>query len=239
MGLLLPQTASATFHRHYGVYVAGTSQSSGGAQGTVVGWFRRSSFMTSSTGNRVWSKESGNILRGKHLAFANSAGAIRFLFSRATSNMIYSSSVEVFTDDKWRYVAVTWNTAAGAGLKSSLFLGNITGSVTHSPWSFTGEGTGSGQPDATSDYWVLFNTAINGGSNGAAVACEWVQMYNRELTLGEIRTLQFEPRPLDSGCVEYVYCTSPPQRMVPYSSSFFLSGTIAYDPSFPGPYQIM
>lgn len=95
----------------------------------------------------------------------------------------------------WTHLAATWDGSTnGTGIR--LYANGVE--VTS--YSATGNATGSRDSDAAADLIIGNNAAASRTYNGRI---SHLQIYNRELSAGEITTLMHKPGKILSGCVGY------------------------------------
>lgn len=98
-----------------------------------------------------------------------------------------SSAGNVITTGKWWYVAFTLS----SGLVPRIYIGDLSTPAKEVAYTIQTTGTGTADDDSAADF-ILGNTqALNRAGNNRYA---FVSYYNRELSLGEIRSLQYRPR---------------------------------------------
>lgn len=98
-----------------------------------------------------------------------------------------SSAGNIVTANQWYYIVFTMS----SGLVPRLYIGTATTTVKEV--SYATQTTGTGTPtDEAAGSFVLGNS--QNLTRAANIDYAYVQYINRELTLGELRSLQFRPR---------------------------------------------
>ena len=159
--------------------------------GTTIVWERPT---TLATRNVIWDKTDPGTEEGMFFAHDVSIGT-RFAFQRdrATAALLAVAGVDVVTLDAWNFLAARWDTGGVDG-DQQLFHGDLTTIVTEiSSYSFQTVGSGFPSSHAAGSFVIgnrgdgtpLFREA----DGDVAVVAIW----NRRLSLGEIRAQQFHP----------------------------------------------
>jgi len=208
----------------------------GPAAWTICGWAKRmdTGSLAPLAGTRIWSKESGSLGKGLYLGFDDSIGNIRLVHKRSSSNLNYTTTNTPWADRNWKFVAVVCDTSGAANQLATFYFGSERSFATAS--SVGSKTDGGGTFDlAGVDTSMAFSMMPHNGSV-SWITWQWAQFYNRALSVGELRSLQFNPRPLDNGCRLYLIMndTGSCIEVSGYSGSLYNSGTISYgSPSIP------
>lgn len=154
---------------------------------TVILWVYPT---TLTAGRRLYSKNTAGGAVVKNLRL-ESGGNLGTFVSRSGSPNNYLTSDAPLSTDKWHCVAWAFDSAAAAGETTSLYTGDLTSALAERSYATASDGAGTYGSDATADLVVG-----NRGDN-LTMAFEGriarVAVYDRALTLGELRALQFAP----------------------------------------------
>jgi hypothetical protein len=153
---------------------------------------------TTLTANRVLFRK---IQTGvKILQLSNGSGDLQFAVSRSGAATNYTTnSSPLAATGTWIFLAATYNSAASAGQVHNIYKGTLTAAATECTYATATDGSGGSTTDATGDQSIGGRVGASSAFQGAiAVAA----IFNRELTLGEILSWQFDPRVM-AGCVAF------------------------------------
>lgn len=159
---------------------------------TVMGWVNP----TALAGRPLISKYRGSVPEGWTFEIDGASGFLSFTWEQNTSHIAYVSSSLALTTNTWACIAAT---ADATGAK--IYVGSLTANMAETTYSATTVGSGGFKSDAARSLFLGNRDATtpNGGFPGRIGP---TLLFNRILTLGEIQSLQFKPRPL-SGCRGY------------------------------------
>ncbi len=123
----------------------------------------------------------------------NSTGVLEFERIYSGTNARADSNNNMFTLDTWVFCAFT---DGGVGVIPDLYVGdlativsNVSGGVGYSTQQ---AGTGTLTIDNTNDMCIM-NRTISGGNDAQDGDIAWAGLFNRVLTLNELRLIQFNP----------------------------------------------
>lgn len=155
-------------------------------------WF----YPVSTASNRqLMAKSDGGTL-GWNWGFSGTSGALVANWRRATTNATRTSST-TSANDAWNCYAFTAD--QGATPVWTFYFGNLTTMLVEAGYSATNNGSGAFQADNTFDLHLGNRTGADQGVRGRY---GFAALWNRVLTLGELRAQQFSPHPT-SGCVGF------------------------------------
>lgn len=151
----------------------------------------------------VAKKFDTNATAGWRLALQGTTGQLNFNRRHTSNATSYTSTDNLCAPvDTWRWVAATYDEAGGAGARVNLY-----GAAIHEMLAETGtyatstNGTGASLADeAQSLIWSNYTDNPSASFQGQMA---FGMIVNRVLTLGELWSLQFNPRPI-SGCVNFM-----------------------------------
>lgn len=174
-------------------YAASSSINNLDAQTWLI-WIRPSTFDSPATGfnRRIAKKNTLDYALGDD-STSGSAPRIAWTRDRATTNS--EVRAEDFTTNVWQFVAFTDEDSQ----LPQMFVGTLSSLAVECSTAYV-QTTGSGAP--TDDSGAALNIGYRPDSNRnslADIAYLWV--YNRRLSLAEIRQHQFAPWMIMSGCV--------------------------------------
>lgn len=165
--------------------------------GTWLGWY----YPTALAGDRTYfyKTNSSYVGMGFKPPGANTAG-LRFDQSRATTDLRIQTLDTVVTLNAWNFVAAVWDPSA-TDADQFLYVGSLSALATEvSTYSHRTVGSGSVSSTA-SDSLSIGNVVANAQAFlGWVGDVAWVGAWNTQLSLGQIRALQFRPV-ATSGCV--------------------------------------
>lgn len=125
-----------------------------------------------------------------------SAGNLEVVADCSTTDAGYITSDTPFSGgnlNKWHFVAVTWDSAGGAGQQINIYVGNLTAAAAERAYGTTTDCVGSVVSPAGGQFTVG-NRASPGSTNVAFQGrIAWASFWNRTLTLAEIQQHQFRP----------------------------------------------
>jgi Concanavalin A-like lectin/glucanases superfamily len=164
---------------------------------TAMMWVKPSAI----TAGREFFAKSNGISTGWFARFpGGTAGNVAVSCGRTTTSALYQTNNTPFasTTNAWMFIAVTCNLSDSAGQIIDVYVGSTTKMATEQTYGTVTDGSGGAQNDSAIDFqW---------GARASADAMQgdlaWGMFVNRELSLGEIRSLQFNPRYV-SGCLIY------------------------------------
>jgi hypothetical protein len=127
--------------------------------------------------------------------FIVTTGAIEFAKSRSGGTLVATSSSTPATAGVWQSAIATWDTA-GANGDQHLYHGLFSGVIAELPYSQ--QVVSSGTHDDSSGNWVVGHRDNDTAAFGGRIAL--MMVWNRQLSLGEIRDQQRNPH-VTSGCI--------------------------------------
>jgi hypothetical protein len=160
--------------------------------GTALLWI----YPTSTNAGTWLSKNNGVNL------FNNTNTDVQFQIQRGTLGLLTiatQANNATFGINKWCCVAASWN-VAGVDGDQHTYHGDLTTTIAESA-AYSTQRVGSGTPTDTTANNLLIGGRLSGaiGMNGAVGLC---LVWNRQLSLGELKDQQFNPH-VTSGCVLY------------------------------------
>lgn len=150
---------------------------------------------------------------------ANTGGSIEILIARATTPLNYISTGSTMVANVWQCVAATWDLGSNVG---HLYIGTLTSPMAEVTYAISQGGSGAITSDAASNL-LIGNRASGAFTHQGAIAD--VAVFNRALTIGELRDWQFNPRKM-TGCVGFWRLGSNGTTDVPDLSGNFNTGSI-------------
>lgn len=172
--------------------------------GTSLQWIYRT---TADTDRFIWCKGRTDLSRAKYLKINSSdsgqgAGSLQLGIYRATTPYIVEPTGALVAADVWSCVANVWDTAGVVG-DQHFYTGSLTEILTE-PGAYTTRTMGTGTvADDSVDLFVTGNQPdLNNLSFAGRIAIH--MLWNRGLTLGELRQQQFMPHKT-SGCVKFTH----------------------------------
>lgn len=132
--------------------------------------------------------------------WASGVNQVDVFINRATAGLnvnATSANLPGFGSGKWSLIAATWNTG-GVDADQHLYSGDLT-TLADEASAYATRTVGSGTVSNNSSRPLILGNAAN---NALALPgrLHTIQFYNRQLSLAEIRSWQFQPRNL-TGCV--------------------------------------
>lgn len=157
---------------------------------TVLMWINPSTI----TNNRVlWAKDTTSSLQ-KVLVFVT-GGFLQLIILRASVASSFVSSNNALPTNQWRFIAVTYNSANGAGEAGNIYVGSLATPAVECTYSTATNGSGLLTTDATGDMrWgngFVGNATIVSAMQGRMA---YGAFFGVELGLADIRDYQFTPR---------------------------------------------
>jgi hypothetical protein len=161
--------------------------------GTILMWLYPTDIVT-----------ANSYARNANIFFNNNGGSsVQLSIARATQSilMVSNGAPSTLGANKWFFVAAVWN-PAGTNTDQHLYHGDLATAIAEVS-SYSIQRVGSGTVTSNSGLNLLVGNATNGllpmtGRIGV------VAMWNRQLSLGELRAQQYRPLPT-SGCVLFTH----------------------------------
>jgi hypothetical protein len=128
---------------------------------------------------------------GRRLVFVSgyATSDVEIQVRRATNADDYSSNGAGITVNNWWYVAVVYDSAAGAGLHAKFYVGNLTTPAALKSTIVDTEGSGALKTDAAGDFIIGNDYAFASSYRGRiAFHGNW----NITLSLGQIKAQQYD-----------------------------------------------
>lgn len=165
--------------------------------GTILMWlYPHTAFVDN---ERYLAKGGGR----KFIGTKGTAGNFEFEIGRAALSLaMYGDEVDVMSLNTWHVVAAVWD-SGGSNSDQKLYLGSLTETIAELS-GYSRQRVGSGAEDDNAAYDLAIGNSEAGNLNFSgriAVAAMW----NRQLSLGELRAQQFRPH-VTNGCVLFVRC---------------------------------
>lgn len=167
--------------------------------GTAVAWVYPT---TNSGGERVWQKSNyGNSGPTMYLL---SGGGFEAYIHRNTSDLYVSTgaSASEFSTNEWVFMAWVFD-ENGANSDQKLFIGKLD-SIVAEVGSYSSQGAGSGSFDSNASQPMYVGNGWGTDEDDKPFVGDYgfFGLWNRALTLGELRALQFQPR-VTNGCLVF------------------------------------
>lgn len=159
--------------------------------GTVMVWI----YQTSTANPTAWVFPGGTSCQ-----FNPNTTSVLFGIGRATQNLnmvTAFSNLPTFGTNKWSFLAAVWN-VTGVNGDQHLYHGDLT-TLAAEASAYAIQRVGSGSVNSSAGLNTLIGN-VAGGSQPMAGSIALVAIWNRQLSLAEIRQQQFRPMPT-SGCV--------------------------------------
>lgn len=141
---------------------------------------------------RIWQKGLNTTL--KRLNIDGTAGEVRVLIARATTNTDYRTNSTPLTLNAWNFLAVTFRSAAGAGQVVNIYKGTLIAVAAEATYGTAIDGAGAVGDDSADEYTVANTDNTGGLSFQGRIA--YTAYIAAELTLQQIIAQQFDPRNL-------------------------------------------
>lgn len=158
--------------------------------------------------------QKGTFGTGTARAFTIRAdGNLNMAVSRATTATSYRTNTTPLSANVWRFVAVTFDSGAGAGQVVNIYTGALTAAATEATYGTATDGSGAVGDDSAHPF-VVGNDATATPASAFPGRIAVAAYFNRVLSLVEIQSFQFRRYPL-SGCVlraEYGYAGTGAQQ---------------------------
>lgn len=164
---------------------------------TILAWVYRAS---NGDTQGIWAHKGGTDTRFmvRNSSAPTGEGQLELKIDRATTDTQYFIAAGSVPLNAWTFVAATYNDALSPEV--DLYTGSLTALATEGSYILTTDGSGAYVSDASVDkQWGN----LAGSTFGFGGRLGWGMLFNRRLTLDEIRSLQFRPRVI-SGCVNYI-----------------------------------
>jgi len=167
---------------------------------TVIVWVRPEVLMA---GRNIASKHNG-ISNGWIFRYSGADTTNLQVLADRTVNVSYITNDAPLTGTvgSWVYYAATFNTSASAGQVVNIYKGTLTQLATERTYSVTTDGSGAVVSDSSRNFMFGNRDEVGVYSSSFPGKMAWGMYFNRALTQNEIRSLQFNPRPI-SGCQIY------------------------------------
>lgn len=186
---------------------------------TFVAWVYPTAFAANQV---LWSKNGTT-----RYARFNTAARLNFAVARATTPLEVTAT-DTLTANRWAFVAGALNTG-GVNTDQKAYYGSLTSVVAEvSAYTTQQVGTGAVTSDAAGNLSIGSNTASQPFTGRVA----WVQVYNRQLSLGELRMLQGDRSLKLQGCVGFWQPGWDAGTTVPDLSGSGNHGTITGAPTY-------
>ncbi len=143
-------------------------------------------------GGRFYGKGSA-ATQQEQFAYNGTSGNVRIIRTRAGVDLQYvTNDTPMDTANKWMFLAATVNTGNAAGQRGNIYHGDLMSLAVESTYGTATDGDASNDSQAADNFMVGHDNSCSGSNTPQRIA--YVQYIARELTLGEIRSLQFHPR---------------------------------------------
>lgn len=161
---------------------------------TVLMWTK----LTTATAGRVfWAKGAG--LTSRMLLDGGDPTILRVVIDQVTTDTDVDCVTGTLTTGVWYFLGFTFDVAATPELKQ--YIGTLTASVAEPSYAYQNDGSGGVVSDSASAM-LIGNRDSNANAIQGSIA--WFGMWNRVLTVGEIKAQQYRPN-VTSGCVEFMH----------------------------------
>lgn len=138
----------------------------------------------------------------KNFKLNGTGGNLQIVVARATTSTSYiTNDTPLSTLNKWYCIATSFESAAAAGEVVNIYSGDLSTTVAERTYGTSTDGSGAVTTDASASL-IVGNNASGTAFQGRIAVC---LIWNRKLTLGEIKDQQFHPHKT-SGCVLYSIC---------------------------------
>jgi hypothetical protein len=155
---------------------------------TGLAWVYRNA--AAASGRKVFSKGDNPI---HNFQLTGTSGDMQFNRFRATTNAQATTNTTPVALNTWVFLAWSFDTGASAGNVAKVYHGTLTSIAAEASYSVNSDGSGTPNDDAAADL------AIGNRSTGASFdqpfpgRIAFFAIYDRVLTLAELRAMQFRP----------------------------------------------
>lgn len=154
---------------------------------TVWGWFY---VLGKTSSDRLWSK--AQTANAKEILMSGTSGDLQVVVGRATAfTSFVTNDTPLATNNKWYFIAVTFNSGNAAGEAVQLYVGDLTASCAERTYGASTNGTGAVRSDTGNPLYLGNSAALTRSFPGHIGP---IGIVNRELTLAECISLQWNPR---------------------------------------------
>lgn len=156
---------------------------------TVLMWVK----VTTLTNNRYfWSKGAGGSNNRRSVCLlSGTSGDIGVVLDRATTDLNYTSSNTPFSSSSWKFLAVTFHSTNSSNNLVHIYVGSLSTLATEVTYVVRIDGSGAFASDS-GESWRVGNLKAESGAIQGTIA--YTQVISDELSLAQIRALQFRPR---------------------------------------------
>ena len=163
---------------------------------TWMAWIYPTAF---TSGRRLAEKGSST---QKVMLLSGTSGDWRLQVARTVASNYITNDTPLALNT-WKFVAATFDTGGGAGEIINLYTGGLNTIATESSYTSPADGSGAVTADASGDF-VIGNVGVATFNQAFEGRIAFFGVWNRALSLGEIRAQQFRPH-VTSGCVLFQY----------------------------------
>jgi hypothetical protein len=151
-------------------------------------------YPTTVTGNRsiIAKSSAAGSPNGKALGFDGASTRLQFIVDRVTTDTNYVTNLSALTTNKWCFIAVTFNSGGAAGEIVNIYQGDFTAALAEGTYSTAADGSGANRDEAAISLSVG-NTTPATPASAFQGRIAWAGVWNRELSVSELRTQQFHP----------------------------------------------
>jgi hypothetical protein len=162
-------------------------------------------YPTTVTGNRVFLSKSSaaGSPNGKFFGFEGATTRLQFIQDRVTTDSVYVTNLSALTTNKWWFIAVSFNSAGAAGEIVNIYQGDLSATLAEGTYSTATDGSGANRDDSAISL-AVGNTTPASPASAFQGRIAWCGVWNRELSLAELRMQQFRPHKT-SGCVLFTH----------------------------------
>lgn len=150
---------------------------------------------TNNNGRTFCAKGNSKVLK------LSGTGNIDLRVPRVTTAAQFVTNDGPITVNTWHLIAATYDVGAGAGEVINIYTGTLSTTVAERAYGTSTDGAGATNADNTTNFFVGNNSNINAALVGRVA---WAGVWNRVLTLPEIKAQQFHLHPT-SGCVLFCH----------------------------------
>lgn len=201
-GISFPNTGNGTSD---GVDIAPSANMNGQTAWTIMMWTARTQ-ATITAGNRVATKgNQGGSEPGWQFAMSGTAGNVRAVHKRATTNTQYiTNTTPLANNGEWVFLAVSFDAAGSSGNIFKIYAGNLKGLASLQTLGTTTNGSGTFTYDGGIDMCVGYDSCFT-GSSGVQHKFASFAYVNRVMSEKEIQGWQFRMRRVPNMQVWHIY----------------------------------
>lgn len=167
---------------------------------TVATWIKLKSLTAPQIAQFIFGRGTAGNQRKAAAQVSDGSAEVTFSVDRATTSSSFTTNSTLLVINQWLFLCFTYDINGSAGNVGHIYKGTLSSPVAEATYSTSTDGSGALKGDDSALNMKLYNAASD--QRGIDGKGGWFGLWNRALSLSELKSIQFHPR-VTSGCVGF------------------------------------